>query len=189
TSTAHLNGSPTVVSSLPAPRPDFSFNVENQSENEKDNARIATAEKDVNDMLGGIHSDIHNAHTNPEAAGRVRLAFGDNWQTHHEQLKKDATALRDARITIKHSDPQRAEDHQYQDTLRREGRGPKEDDKKDFIAHVDRTGVNDESKPGIMWLGTGWHDDKDYGRANRAGTALHETVHAVLRGGDHMHND
>lgn len=144
----------------------------------------------VNDMLGGIHNDIHNAATDQEAAGRVRLAFGDNWQTHHEQLKKDATALRDARITIKHSDPIRAEEHQYQDTLRREGnRAPKESDKKDFIAHVDRTGVNDDSKPGIMWLGTGWHDDKEYGRANRAGTALHEAVHAVLRGGDHMHND
>ncbi|CAG8695974.1 11087_t:CDS:2, partial [Acaulospora colombiana] len=142
-----------------------------------------------NDMLAGVHYDIHNALTDQAAAERVRLAFGNNWQTHHEQLREDVNALRDAKITIKHSNPQKAEDHQYAERLRREGREASGTVKQEFLAHTDRTGVNDESKPAIMWLGSGWHDDKEYGRANRAGTALHEAVHAVLRGGDHMYND
>jgi hypothetical protein len=123
-------------------------------------------------MLNGMHDDIYKAvpKSGSEQDERLKNAFGPNWGDHHEQLKKDVDAMKSAKIKVGHNDGDKS------DVLKALTPGDK------FVAHVDRKGVEDH-EPGKLWLGSKWHD-KEYGRANRAGTMLHEISHAVMGTGD-----
>jgi hypothetical protein len=125
----------------------------------------------VNDMLKGMRDDIYNAvpKSGSEQDQRLTNAFGPNWGDHHEQLKKDVDDMQKAKIKVGHNNGKESDQKQNKGDP--------------FVAHVDRKEVQDNER-GKMWLGSTWHDDKKYGRANRAGTMLHEISHAVLGTGD-----
>jgi hypothetical protein len=123
-------------------------------------------------MLNGMHADIHGAvpKSGSEQDQRLTNAFGPNWGDHHDQLKQDVDAMRKAKVKVGHNNGDQS------DELKAHNPGDK------FVAHVDRKGVA-ETDPGVLWLGSKWHDE-NYGRANRAGTMLHEISHAVVGTGD-----
>jgi hypothetical protein len=177
-----------VVRSLPAPSPDLEFDYQHPSEDAKDNERIQESLGDgnvaflivspycthrciiVNEMLNGMHADIYNAVPNSgsEQDQRLRNAFGRNWGDYHDKLKEDVDAMKKAQIKVGNNNGKKSDDERAQGSP--------------FVAHVDRE-QSAEKEHGRMWLGSKWHDE-EYGRANRAGTMLHEISHAVLQTGD-----
>jgi hypothetical protein len=167
------------------------FDYEKPSEDAKDNDRIKESLGDgnvallimppyctyrsitVNDMLKGMREDIYNAvpKSGSEQDQRLTNAFGPNWGDHHDQLKKDVDDMQKAKIKVGHNNGKES------DKLKAHNEGDT------FVAHVDRKDVG-PTEPGKLWLGSKWHDDEKYGRANRAGTMLHEISHAVMGTGD-----
>ncbi|PVF94440.1 hypothetical protein CPB86DRAFT_817973 [Serendipita vermifera] len=88
--------------SLPAPMPILSFEIEKDEGEGHHQQRIQQSLDDVNEMLVGIHHDIHTAKPGEksEEADRLEQAFGPNWHKHHDDLKAGISKMKDGTLKV-----------------------------------------------------------------------------------------
>lgn len=163
----------TLVLSLPAPLPALEFDYEANSADH--DPAIHQALSDVNEMLNEMHKDFQYGPPAPGSAAeaRVQAAFGEKWRDHHVDIKSNIDKMRNVKLKMGPSDPAVA--------------AKMYNDDESSVAFTSRKDLR-EDEHGMIRLGSDWHK-KDYGRANRAGTLLHEVSHAVLRTGDNVFHD
>jgi hypothetical protein len=105
---------------------------------------------------------ILKAPTDTAAAAKVSAAFGANWQSRHDELKKTIAKMKDAKMTVSDTNPKTYDDAKGGKAQR----------------------ASYDHKTGRTNFGSVWQNRDS--ELHRAGVMVHELSHQVAKTGDHV---